>query len=254
METETFIESLLKKKKAEIKFKKTKTPIEDFYHKVKHCEPDIFAPLKKYPGPHLITEFVKLPSWDNLTEKTEHLTAINLSKAIAIVTNNIACANANNLHRSKQALRGLVLHIDTHIEPYQIYESRFLNAHLITLSLSVLSMIELSELFLLAKEQGLETFVNICNRRELDLAFNTATNFFSIDRESCFGVQLDIPEIKNLVQYIPKDKFVVCRMTKINQQELQELTEAEVDIFILPPPKNKNETAVIKEIFNAEDS
>jgi indole-3-glycerol phosphate synthase len=249
MEKEKRLELLLKKKQEELKQKKSRAPIELFFHQIQHCDSDIFNRLKSGQSPQLITELNPPPSKEEILENQRLMETINTSRAIAIITETSFNADINNLYCAGRLFRLPVLHIDYHIEPYQMYESRFFNAGMVMLSMTALSMVEITELFLLSREMGMETILNITSRRELDLAFNTAANFFGIDRENYFGEKLEISEIIDLVQYIPKDKFAVCRLTEINAAELQDLIEAEIDFFILPPPENETEMNIIRRLF-----
>lgn len=103
-----------------------------------------------------------------------------------------------------------ILRKDFILEPYQVYESRFLGADAILLIADLLSAEKLSELTELANSLGLECLVEVHSDKELKKVLGLKTAYLiGINNRDLHSLEVDFNTTQKIFPLIPKDKTVV---------------------------------------------
>jgi len=126
-----------------------------------------------------------------------------------------------------------VLRKDFIIDPYQIYESRYMGADCILLIVAALSDEQLVELAELAGKMGMDVLVEVHDAAELERALALGLKLIGINNrnlrtfEVCLGTTLD------LLAMIPADKIVVTESGIIAPEDVHIMTQHNVLTFLV---------------------
>lgn len=102
-----------------------------------------------------------------------------------------------------------ILRKDFIIDPYQIYESRFLPADCILLIVAALSDKQLHEYYFLAEELGMAVLIEVHDEHELKRALNLPAKLIGINNRNLHTFNTDLNTTLNLLDQIPKDRIVI---------------------------------------------
>lgn len=103
-----------------------------------------------------------------------------------------------------------VLRKDFILEPYQVYESRYLGADAVLLIADLLSQEAISQLALLASELGMDCLVEVHTEKELKKVLKLkGITLIGINNRDLRTLELDAKTTEKLFPLIPKDKVVV---------------------------------------------
>lgn len=103
-----------------------------------------------------------------------------------------------------------VLRKDFMISPYQIIESRALDADCVLLIAACLSDEQMKELSATAIEQGLDVLVEVHNHAELDRALNLPkSHILGINNRNLKTFQVSLNVTLGLKQYVPNNRILV---------------------------------------------
>ncbi|MEZ5691629.1 MAG: indole-3-glycerol phosphate synthase TrpC [Rickettsiales bacterium] len=118
------------------------------------------------------------------------------------------------LKEARNATNLPLLRKDFMLEPYQIVESRAIGADCILLIMAALSDKQAQELESLSSELGMDTLVEIHNKKELDraLAINpdNVGKIIGINNRNLKTLNVDLTTSEELAKYIPKDYIGIC--------------------------------------------
>lgn len=102
-----------------------------------------------------------------------------------------------------------VLRKDFILEPYQIYESRFLGSDAVLLIADLLSKEKLSELMQLAGSLGMDCLVEVHSEKELKKVLGLKAPLIGINNRNLHTLEIDFKITEKLFPLIPKEKVVV---------------------------------------------
>ncbi|MFC1912282.1 indole-3-glycerol phosphate synthase TrpC [Chloroflexota bacterium] len=112
-----------------------------------------------------------------------------------------------------EAIRGEVtiplLRKDFIFEPYQVYESRACGADAILLIAAILNQSQLEELFMLSRQLGLESLVEVHDEGELERVLAIGAGIIGINNRDLKTFQIDTNTTGRLRSLIPTDRIVV---------------------------------------------
>ena len=102
-----------------------------------------------------------------------------------------------------------LLRKDFVIHPYQVFESRVAGADAILLIPECLNRQELRGLTQLANDQGMQTLIELHDKRNLENVLNTGTQLVGINNRDLNTFEVDLQHTIRIRQDIPADKIVV---------------------------------------------
>ncbi len=113
------------------------------------------------------------------------------------------------LQQARDACALPVIRKDFMIAPYQIYESRVVNADCVLLIAACLSKHQMQELAGIAQEIGLDVLVEVHNREELEIALTLQTRLLGINNRDLHSFAVSLDNTYQLLPHIPADRIVV---------------------------------------------
>jgi indole-3-glycerol phosphate synthase len=126
-----------------------------------------------------------------------------------------------------------LLRKDFIIDPYQIYETRFLGGDALLLIAGLLEAGELGEYILLAEKLGLAPLVEVHTREELDKALAAGAEIIGINNRDLTKFSIDIKTTLELAPVIPRDKIVVTESGIATRGDIEQLMEAGIHCFLV---------------------
>lgn len=127
-----------------------------------------------------------------------------------------------------------VIRKDFIVNPYQVYEARSIGADCVLLIAACLSGKELSALDQLSRDLGLDVLVEVHNRAELELALEYSNSeLLGINNRDLHTFDLSLETTFDLLDSIPKDRFVVTESGIHTQADVDLMREKAVNAFLV---------------------
>ncbi len=143
------------------------------------------------------------------------------AQAVSVLTEeDFFLGSPSFINEVKNAVALPVLRKDFILEPYQVYESRFLGADAILLIADILSKEKLEELAVVAGEVGLECLIEAHAEKELKKALSLKAGMIGINNRDLHTLAIDLKTTERLFPLIPKDKTVVVESGLTNYQDV----------------------------------
>ncbi|MFA5411100.1 MAG: indole-3-glycerol phosphate synthase TrpC [Candidatus Omnitrophota bacterium] len=132
-------------------------------------------------------------------------------QAISVLTEeDYFSGNPAYINEVKSLVSAPVLRKDYILEPYQVYESRYLGADAVLLIADLLSQEAISQLVLLASELGMDCLVEVHTEKELKKVLKLkGVPLIGINNRNLRTLELEAKTTEKLFPLIPKDKVVV---------------------------------------------
>ena len=236
------LEEIVKKKREELETLKRVRPFEELKKGLEGgLQParDFVSPLKQ-EGINIIAEIKKAsPSKGIIREDFDPVEIAHTyeqagAKALSVLTEkNYFLGAPEYIEAVRKAVELPVLRKDFIIEEYQLYESRLIGADCVLLIVRILSPEELRRFVGLAGELGMETLVEVHDRRELDVALSTNTTIIGINNRDLETFDTDINVSLELAREIPEDRVVVSESGICSYEDIRRLKAAGVDAFLI---------------------
>lgn len=102
-----------------------------------------------------------------------------------------------------------LLQKDFVVDPYQVYQGRYLGADCILLIVAALGFKQLQELYQLATDLSLQCLVEVHNQKELELALKLDAHLIGINNRNLKTFETDLSTTTQLFRHIPDSKIVV---------------------------------------------
>ena len=156
------------------------------------------------------------------------------ARAISVLTDEeFFHGHLDHIDVIKEAVRLPVLRKDFIIDPYQVYESRVAGADAILLIVACLPDKLLGELYILAKEIGLVSLVEVHNRSELDRVLDLGAEVIGINNRDLKTFATSIEVTLGLMRDIPRDRVVVSESGITERNDVQRLDELGVHAILV---------------------
>jgi indole-3-glycerol phosphate synthase len=126
-----------------------------------------------------------------------------------------------------------LLRKDFIIDPYQIYETKFLGGDALLLIASLLEAGELREYILLTEKLGLAPLVEVHTREELNKALAVGTDIIGINNRDLKTFSTDLKTTLELAPAVPSDKTVVTESGIATRGDIEQLMEAGIHCFLV---------------------
>lgn len=137
------------------------------------------------------------------------------------------------LQQARGACSIPVLRKDFVIDPYQIYESRFLGADCILLIVAALSDSQLSELADLATRLGMDVLVEVHDEAEMIRALRLDLPLIGINNRNLRTFDISLHTTLNMLAMIPEDKIVVTESGISTVTDVAKMRQAKVNAFLV---------------------
>ena len=138
-----------------------------------------------------------------------------------------------NLLMAKKACPLPVLRKDFIIDPFQVYESRAIDADCILLIVSALHDNQMQELAGLAHELGMDVLVEVHNEAELHRALNLETTLIGINNRNLQTFETALSTTEQLVPLIPQDRIIVTESGIHTPEDVARMQAVKVKTFLV---------------------
>lgn len=118
-----------------------------------------------------------------------------------------------------------VLRKDFIIDPYQIVESKVLNADIILLIAAILKEEEIIEFSTLAHKVGLQTLVEIHEEEEIEKALKAEADIIGINNRNLKTFETSIKNTERIKKLLPKDRLIISESGIYTREDMKYLEE-----------------------------
>ncbi len=227
------------RKKEEIELAKKCLPIE----KLKSCPmPPIrnfITPLEQHT-PAIIAEIKKGSPSKGIIRRDFDVAKIAAdygchgAACLSVLTDETFFYGRNiNIQIAKDHSNCPVLRKDFILDPYQIYESRYIGADCILLIVAMLSFQQMQELCDLALSLSLSVLVESHNELELEQALTLPTPLIGINNRNLDQFTTDINTTIRLSKLIPKDRIIISESGIHTRSDISLLKKKGVQCFLI---------------------
>jgi indole-3-glycerol phosphate synthase len=207
---------------------KNALPVRDFAAALSRPAVNIIAELKKAsPSRGLLRQDFK-PA--ELAIAFERAGAAALS---VLTEEEFFQGSASNLRDSRKAAGIPVLRKDFIVDPWQVWETRALDADSFLLIVAALSDAMLAELLALGRELGMEPLVEVHTRAELDRARAVGARIVGVNNRDLRTLEVNIQTSFDLIGAIPDECIAVCESGIHDASEIARLHEGGFDAFLI---------------------
>ena len=263
----TILDTIVQDKKKELAEAKQKTPLETLKSRITDL-PQVrdFAGALTAAHPssvRIIAEVKKAsPSKGILCQQFDPVAIARAygdggAAAVSVLTEkNYFQGSLAYLRAIKEAIALPVLRKDFIFDPYQLYESRAYGADAVLLIAVMLSEELLAELLQLSRALSLFHLVEVHDQNDLQKALAAGAEIIGINNRDLKTFVTDIRTTIDLMPAIPEDKIVVSESGISSRQDLEQLTAAGVDAFLIGETlmKEKNPGIKLRELIGQENA
>lgn len=135
--------------------------------------------------------------------------AANHASVLSVHTDPHFLGKNEDIKKVKAAVDLPVLRKDFIIDPYQIYQARYLGADAVLLIARILSPQQLKEYLYTAWELGLDALVEVHDEKDILSAQDTPAEFIGINNRNLKTFTTDIQNTLDLLKYCDKDRHLI---------------------------------------------
>jgi indole-3-glycerol phosphate synthase len=147
-----------------------------------------------------------------------------------------------------------VLRKDFVVDPYQVHETRALGADCMLLIVAALDIMQLTNLFWLGRDVGLDVLIEVHDDRELEAALSLQPTMIGINNRNLktFETRLDVTW--GLLERIPDDVLVVTESGINSAADVRDMRRRGVHAFLVGEAfmRAPDPGAALKELFFAD--
>ena len=150
----------------------------------------------------------------------------------------------------KQSTKLPILRKDFIISEYQIFESKAFGADCILLLHSILNVEEIKKYIDIAKNLGLDTFIEVHNKNELLNVIDFYDVLIGINNRNLSDMSVDLNNAINLKKEVAINKNIVCESGISSIQQIKYLLQQDFKTFLIGEflMKSQNPKKVLLEI------
>jgi len=137
------------------------------------------------------------------------------------------------LGQVRQAVDLPILRKDFMLEPYQIIESRALQADCILLIMAALEDAQAKELEAAAHELGMAVLIEVHDQTELERALKLESKLIGINNRNLKTLSVDLQTSESLAAFVPKDRILVCESGINNHADIQRMQKIGINCFLV---------------------
>lgn len=228
-----FLENILESKKKILEKEKAEVSIEELYQQInpeEKCRDIKSRFLQGEIG--IIAEVKKASPSKGLIREDFHPLDIakeyekNNAAAISVLTEEeFFLGKKEYLKEIKKNTSIPVLRKDFIIDPYQIVESKVLNADIILLIAAILKEEEIIEFSTLAHKVGLQTLVEIHEEEEIEKALKAEADIIGINNRNLKTFETSIKNTERIKKLLPKDRLIISESGIYTREDMKYLEE-----------------------------
>jgi indole-3-glycerol phosphate synthase len=133
----------------------------------------------------------------------------------------------------REQVRLPLLRKDFVCDPYQLWEARASGADAVLLIAAALPLAQLQDLSALAEELGMDVLLEVHDEEELETALRVPVELIGINNRNLKTFVTDLGVTERLTPRIPKDRFVVSESGIRERRDIERLTEAGANAFLI---------------------
>ena len=137
------------------------------------------------------------------------------------------------LVQARSAVDLPALRKDFMLDPYQVVESRALDADCILLIMAALEDNQAAELEALALQWGMDVLLEVHDRPELDRALNLQSPLLGVNNRNLKTLEVDIATTEELAAAIPADRNLVCESGLYSPVDLARMAQSGARRFLI---------------------
>ena len=137
------------------------------------------------------------------------------------------------LKAARDAVALPVIRKDFMVSPYQVYESRVVEADCILLIAACLTKDQMQELSGIAHELNLDVLVEVHNEAELESALTLNTKLLGINNRDLHSFEVSLDNTYRLLSAIPDDRIVVTESGIITSADVEAMKNKGVNSFLV---------------------
>ena len=126
-----------------------------------------------------------------------------------------------------------ILRKDFIIDPYQVYETRAVDADCLLLIVAALDDSQMEELYALGKELRLDVLIEVHNEDELDRALKLEPTMIGINNRNLHTFDVSLNTTFDLLEKIPEDCHVVTESGIHTKEDVELMTGKGVNSFLV---------------------
>lgn len=126
-----------------------------------------------------------------------------------------------------------LLRKDFMLDPYQIYESKYLGADCVLLIMAALSDETADTLETLAHKLGMDVLIEVHNVSELNRALKLKSKLIGINNRDLTTLKIDLNTSIDLKKLIPDTYHVVCESGISTRENIQKMQQAGIYSFLI---------------------
>lgn len=126
-----------------------------------------------------------------------------------------------------------ILRKDFMVDPYQIYESKLMQADCILLIVAMLSDNQLKELEEVALALDLSVLIEVHNLDELQRALQLKSKLIGINNRDLKTLKIDLNTTLKLKPYVPNDVVLVCESGIKSLEDLNNFRQNNINCFLI---------------------
>ncbi|MBI5747497.1 MAG: indole-3-glycerol phosphate synthase TrpC [Nitrospinae bacterium] len=241
------LSKIIKSKKEEVEYLKTKTPVSELKSKIRDMEETrgFLKALKKDEGQKerttkIIAEIKKAsPSKGIIREdfnpfKIAEIYQENGASAISVLTDKLYFqGDINYIPDIKKIVTLPLLRKDFIIHEYQIFEARAYGADAFLLIAGILEKNQMKDYIHIGSELGMPALVEVHKKNELNDVLSIKADLIGINNRDLDTFKVDIRTTEKLIEYIPEDITVVSESGIEKRDDILHLKEIGVDVFLI---------------------
>ena len=141
-----------------------------------------------------------------------------------------------------------VLRKDFIIDPYQIYQAKYLGSDAILLIMSALSLNQAKEYEAIARSLNMDVLVETHNQYEIEQALQLKTKLIGVNNRNLKTLDISLDNIKQLKNLIPKDKIIICESGINSENDLKIMLDLDIYVFLIGGYLMNNPINMIKNL------
>lgn len=156
------------------------------------------------------------------------------------------------LQQARAASSLPIIRKDFMVAPYQIYESRVINADCVLLIAACLTKDQMQELAGIAQEVGLDVLVEVHSEEELQSALTLNTRLLGINNRDLHSFEVSLDNTFKLLDQIPENRIVITESGIHTPDDVKAMQAKNVNSFLVGEAfmRAKNPGDELKRLFS----
>jgi indole-3-glycerol phosphate synthase len=256
------LNDILEHKRKEVNELKQKMPLDALIKKVDRLSSNDRRSLKEAltggKKPHFICELKKASPSEGLIREVFDVHQIAQefqeagASALSVLTErHYFQGEPDYLNQARSVTTIPILRKDFICDPYQIYESRILEADAILLIVRLLTQSQLEEMMTLAKTIKLDVLVEVHTKEELDRAVKAGSDIIGINNRDLDTLKIDLSTSEYLIAHVPQNVTVIVESGIETRQDVERYQRLGIRAFLIGTSlmKSKNVKAKLSELI-----